>query len=1097
MLIRIPILGIALFCGLWLPGQDTEKNLQLLSQADSLKDASSYDSALVLYQELLEVSTKTGNHKLKVKTLNGLGLTFIDLSKYDLAESNLKEAIALGSRHLDPQDPVLGESYTRLGYCFTKQRKIDTAIDHYNIALDIFTKSLGATSKQVGGVYSRLGVAYYLLGNSSEKAIEYLLKSLSIYQELPGEHLLDIARVYNDLANVYQDQHEYEKALEYHFNSLSAKQKMLGNLHPETGVSSYNLGRVYYSMGDYYKALEYLQKTLEVDLHTFGENHIWVGEDHYSIADCYMAYGDYDLALKHAQISADILRESVGSNHSRYATPLLTTGQAYLNLEQPEEALRYFREALDIFLQNKEVNRDILAGKAAANALIGVALLKMDQFQLAIDHLNRSINSGLTTMVDQANFVAESYRNIGYCYTELGQFDDAWKSFEQSLSVLTDAFGPHHPEIAETYQAMGDAYLENDQATKALNQYQTALAALVPGLAPDYSINPTLPQLSTLPTTLEILSQKAWAFRKQYQAEDNPIYLERSHETLQLAISLIDTLRVGFLEQGSKQSLLENHLRIYERSLSVVKELYEVKGSEMYLASAFQIMEKSKSFMLLSTIRETAAKQFANIPDALIETETDLKAKLAFYETQARVENDDQKKGLWRSKAFRFRKSYDSLMHAISNSHPEYHALKYNTEVATLNSVRAQVTENEALIIYFMGDSTLYALAVDSRELVFYSNPVTDDFNNQVQLLRDCLNQKLSFSKEFALASHQLYQQLIGPTAGMIQNKNVTIVPDGVLNYFPFEILSTTYTASETGFMDLPYLIFDINLNYAFSSTSLMATKQREKPDRNFNYLAFAPEFNKRSSLAVNGSTSPVQETVRGTLAELKGTKRETGVIARYFTGQLFQDAAATESQFKRAAPESDIIHLATHAIVDDQNPLNSRLLFTISEDSVNDGDLHVWELYNMQLNAQMAVLSACNTGYGKLERGEGVMSLGRAFAYAGCPSIVMSLWPAQDEATADIMELFYQGIADGLTKDHALAAAKREYLKRSDDLFSHPFYWAGFISQGDPKPVIMSGATNLWTMLWYVLIFLALLLVTVGLSKRYLGANNQSKTQL
>ena len=199
----------------------------------------------------------------------------------------------------------------------------------------------------------------------------------------------------------------------------------------------------------------------------------------------------------------------------------------------------------------------------------------------------------------------------------------------------------------------------------------------------------------------------------------------------------------------------------------------------------------------------------------------------------------------------------------------------------------------------------------------------------------------------------------------------------------------------------------------------------------------------------------------------------------------MFQDAAATESQFKLAAPESDIIHLATHAIVDDRDPLNSRLLFTISEDTIDDGDLYVWELYNMQIDAQMAVLSACNTGFGKLERGEGVMSLGRAFAYAGCPSIIMSLWPAQDEATADIMELFYEGIADGLPKDQALAGAKRAYLDRADDLFSHPFYWAGFIAQGDPKPVGLSGNFSMGSVIIVGLITLLILLLLIKIRPR------------
>lgn len=219
----------------------------------------------------------------------------------------------------------------------------------------------------------------------------------------------------------------------------------------------------------------------------------------------------------------------------------------------------------------------------------------------------------------------------------------------------------------------------------------------------------------------------------------------------------------------------------------------------------------------------------------------------------------------------------------------------------------------------------------------------------------------------------------------------------------------------------------------------------------------------------------------------------EVNAIADHFEGQFYEGATASEQLFKEYAPNYDIIHLATHAIIDDVHPMNSRLLFSLNEDSVQnanspdesaqDGNLYAWELYNMQLNAQMAVLSACNTGFGKLQRGEGVMSLGRAFAYAGCPSIIMSLWPAQDQATADIMVNFYQGLSAGMTKDEALQKAKLKYLENTDELFAHPFYWASFVVQGDSAP--LNTPYGMFSY-WWLGGGLALVLLSVGLFIRY-----------
>ena len=152
-------------------------------------------------------------------------------------------------------------------------------------------------------------------------------------------------------------------------------------------------------------------------------------------------------------------------------------------------------------------------------------------------------------------------------------------------------------------------------------------------------------------------------------------------------------------------------------------------------------------------------------------------------------------------------------------------------------------------------------------------------------------------------------------------------------------------------------------------------------------------------------------------------------------------------------------------------NPMHSRLLFTqIDEIDGEDGDLHSWELYNMHLNARLAVLSACNTGFGKLNRGEGVMSLGRAFAYAGCPSVILSLWPAQDAVTADIMSDFYTNLVNSVPIDQSLRKAKLNYLENSNDIFSHPFYWAGFVAQGDTSPLWIEKNAIGWR--WLVVFF-------------------------
>ena len=177
--------------------------------------------------------------------------------------------------------------------------------------------------------------------------------------------------------------------------------------------------------------------------------------------------------------------------------------------------------------------------------------------------------------------------------------------------------------------------------------------------------------------------------------------------------------------------------------------------------------------------------------------------------------------------------------------------------------------------------------------------------------------------------------------------------------------------------------------------------------------------------------------------------------ISELFNGKQYLKEMATESNFREAAGQFGMIHLATHALVDDKDPKQSRLVFNLVGDSLNDGYLHVHEIVSLDLNAQIVTLSACNTGFGKIKRGEGVMSLSRAFAYAGVPATVVSLWPASDKSTPELMKYFYQNLKDGQSKDVALNNARKQYLATAKGKARHPFYWGGFVLIGDERPIV------------------------------------------
>jgi CHAT domain-containing protein len=214
-------------------------------------------------------------------------------------------------------------------------------------------------------------------------------------------------------------------------------------------------------------------------------------------------------------------------------------------------------------------------------------------------------------------------------------------------------------------------------------------------------------------------------------------------------------------------------------------------------------------------------------------------------------------------------------------------------------------------------------------------------------------------------------------------------------------------------------------------------------------------------------------------LFPLVGTIKEVQSINETVPSRVFINEKATEANFKKHASDYNVLHLAMHTIMRDDNPLYSMLAFTNVDtgDSIEDNKLYAYEIYNLKLNAQMAVLSSCNSGFGKMQKGEGMMSLARGFIYAGCPSIIMTLWQVADKSSSELMTSFYKYLKRGKSKQEAMRLAKIDYLESADDLTSNPYFWSGFVVLGDGSPIYKKSGFAYWmiviTIFAGILIFL------------------------
>jgi CHAT domain-containing protein len=319
--------------------------------------------------------------------------------------------------------------------------------------------------------------------------------------------------------------------------------------------------------------------------------------------------------------------------------------------------------------------------------------------------------------------------------------------------------------------------------------------------------------------------------------------------------------------------------------------------------------------------------------------------------------------------------------------------------------------------------------------------------------------------KRFVNLGRKFYTILIEPCLQYTDRKNFTIVPDGAITYIPFEGLITENTDTEyINYLTLPYMIKKYSVGYSHSSTLMFSERLKTKSPES-EVLAFAPKY-KEIEFDYAGSES-MRQTIdeRDFLLPLLGIIKEVQSIKETVPSRVFINERATEANFKKYASDYNVLHLAMHTMMRDDNPLFSMLAFTNVEtaDTTEDNRLYAYEIYNMKLNAQMAVLSSCNSGFGKMEKGEGMMSLARGFMYAGCPSIVMTLWQVADKSSSEMMTSFYKYLKKGKSKQEAMRLSKLDYLETADDLTSNPYFWSAFVVLGDGSPIYRKTGIAYW----------------------------------
>jgi CHAT domain-containing protein len=701
---------------------------------------------------------------------------------------------------------------------------------------------------------------------------------------------------------------------------------------------------------------------------------------------------------------------------------------------------------------------------------IGILYALEGNYHSALEYIRKAFDLRLDTYGDLTPEAAVGYLNIGICLRLKGDYDEALRFLNTGLRIKRENLGEFHPETADLYYQLGNLYYQRMELDEALSFFQKSLIALVHGFKDGrISANPSLAPVSPKDKLMEVLRAKADALRMKYlQHPEQTEALYAAFSTYSLLSTLVETMRRGYKSESYKLIFGEQTHPIYQKAIHTALMLYDITGNPRFKEAAFDLSEKSKAVVLAEALNEAKAKQFADITQPLLEKEENLRKELTLYDTYLQKEYykknpDPNKISSLEEHYYTLNLEYLRLIDHFETNYKKYYDLKYKSPVVDVKKIQQALDPGTAVIEYFIGDNVLHIFVLWDKGIEVEDIILDEDLN---QLVTD-YNRAIKKIEEgpFLQLSWKLYRLLYQPVHHLVKQKEkLIIIPDGPLYTIPFESLISGASESSS-LSQRDFLVKHFAFSYHYSANLWLYSAQQDGAGKETAFIGFAPVFGKaiRNGYILVNEPGSSHSRLRATpgdpgaaVSQLPATEEELRAIIFLFESQRkkavgYFHRQASEDNFKTAnMKDYDLIHIATHSLKDEGQHQLSGLIFSPpgpGRKPGEDGILYSGEIYNLHLDAQLIVLSSCESGVGKLIKGEGVMAMNRGFFYSGIRNIVFSLWKVEDRSTSRLMIEFYRNILQGYPFCQALRKAKLEMIR--DPFTAFPKYWSGFVLVG------------------------------------------------
>jgi CHAT domain-containing protein/Tfp pilus assembly protein PilF len=960
-----------------------------------------------------------------------LSATAQDLSPEELS-SRLLAAKSHAERNaiLDQQKthltPEIVQAIRKVGSSQRTGGQLDQALKTFQVAEELAEQA--GDRRGISDAWFDIAVIHDIQGDH-RKALEYFQKSLNIAEMLDDKKML--AQRLSAVGVAFLGLNEYSQALAKYQEAVAIAE----SIHDEARVAKVwiNIGNLYRDLGNNESALEFFQKArIHFETKSLdgapGNDRADLSTIFLNLGAVYMSQGNYSLALEYFQKSLVALGPS--GEKSVLGSILNDIGQVYYLQGDYAQALNYFRRELAL-------GQTMGADPLVAGSLENLALVEQAQghYTTALAHFQKSL-----AMIEKQGTREDSaslLMNIGGVQEQLGHLDQAMASHKEALT-LAEALGDP-TDISSANVEIAKLYERKHDFTDALTYAQRAV------------------EISAQERLQGTLWQAQDTAGLAYQGLGQ---VEQARQSFEDAISTVELLRMEVAGgEEERQSFLAKRISPYQ-------DMVQLLVAQNNAADAFAYAERAKGRSLLEVLDSARVDITKSMTFEERQKERQLRLDMVSLNRQIEQESAKEKPaathlGYLKVQLESTRLQYRDLQTNLYAVHPELRIQRGNAKVLSLQETAMLLPDSGNALLEFVSVEEKTFLFVLTRsqgtqqvepQLNIYTIPVTA---KQLKWRAEHFSEQLGHRDlAFMLTSRELFRTLIGPAKAQLLGKNaLVVVPDGPLWNLPFQALLGS---------DGHYLLEDFAISYAPSLTVLREMMRVHKS----NLLGTA----KPESPALLAMADPTlaRETMqraaivyRGELSALPEAKREVLNLKQLYgmdQSKVYVGVDAGEDRFKAEAGQFRVLHLATHGVFDDANPMYSYVLLSVGDkNSKEDGLLEAWEISQMDLKADLAVLSACESARGRVSAGEGVIGLTWAFFVAGVPTTVVSQWKVESSSTADLMVAFHQSLkklsvepGTRFTVSRSMQQAALQLLHNPQ--YSHPFYWAGFVVVGDPN---------------------------------------------